>query len=125
MSKMIEIVKLDIKHCDALAEIMSTDTDLYGFLSTNPNQPVVSPTAFFDVCRAWEAKKNGVTFSILADGVPIGTISYIHEDEQTASVGMWITSAHWNSGHGRLLQNLPLESHQFKHIFQKHRFQRW
>ena len=99
---MIEIAKLEMKHCDALAEIMSTDTDLHAFLYETPPSPMpaVSATKFYENSKAWETKKNGVTFSILTDGVPIGTISYIHEDEQTASVGMWITSTHWNGGYG-------------------------
>jgi len=99
---MIEIVKLDMKYCNILAETMSTDTDLHVFLYQSPKQsiPIISATEYYERCRAWEAKKNGVNFCILADDIPIGSISYTHEANQTAGVGMWIASKYWNMGYG-------------------------
>ena len=48
----------------------------------------------------WEKRKNGYCYAILADRVPIGSISYTHETNEAATAGVWIKSDLWNKGYG-------------------------
>jgi len=97
---MLEIVKLDIKYCAALAEIISTDASLHKWLTPSKSMRTISSDEYYQSCREWETKKNGVNFCILYEGTPIGSISYAHKDDETAAYGMWIASEYWNRGHG-------------------------
>ena len=97
---MLEIVKLDRKYCDALASILSADASLNKFLSSNKVMSEVSGDDYYNVCLDWEAKVDGHNFCILYNKVPMGSISYVHKDAETASVGIWISSEYWNKGLG-------------------------
>ncbi|OAA90775.1 GNAT family N-acetyltransferase [Clostridium ljungdahlii] len=97
---MLEIVKLNPKYCDILANILSTDIALHKFLSPNQAMLEISGDDYYKGCLNWENKRNGHNFCILSNKIPIGSISYIHKDTESASVGMWISSTYWNLGLG-------------------------
>jgi len=97
---MIEIVELDMQYCGELAKIISTDACLHEFLTPSKEMQTISATEYYQSCREWEYRKNGVNFCILANELPIGSISYIRKCNKMAAYGMWISSACWNRGYG-------------------------
>lgn len=97
---MLKIMRLERKYCDELAVILSTDYRLHKFLSENEEMIEISRDRYYEGCIDWQLKKRGYCFCIMLDGIPIGSISYVHKDFETASVGMWISSNYWNKGFG-------------------------
>jgi len=106
----LKITKLDIQYCKALAKIISTDALLHQALTPSQEMREVTAAEYYQTCREWESKKNGVNFCILSEGTPIGSISYVHENETTASYGMWLASAYWNNGYGTIALQLFKET---------------
>ena len=97
---MIEILKLDKTHSDILANILSADGALHEFLTPNQAMKLISGDEYYDGCLEWEKRKNGCCYTVLIDGVPIGSISFTHKADNTATVGAWIKSDLWNLGYG-------------------------
>lgn len=97
---MLDIVKLERQHCDELAIILSTDCKLHKFLSQNKKLIEITGDEYYKGCLEWEIKKKGECFCILLSGNPIGSISYVHRNIETASVGLWTSSDYWNNGVG-------------------------
>jgi RimJ/RimL family protein N-acetyltransferase len=103
---MLKIVNLDGKYCDELAAILSTDSSLHKFLSPDQLMTEISGDDYYSGCADWETKKDGRVFCVLFEQTPIGSISYVHKDALTASVGMWVASEFWNKGLGAQILNI-------------------
>lgn len=97
---MLGIVRLSRENSGRPARILSTDHLLHGFLSPRQEMSEVTPEDYYEKCMEWERRKNGNCFCILLDNSPVGSISMVHNSEETASTGLWIESAYWNMGLG-------------------------
>lgn len=96
----MEILKIDLRYCNDLANILSTDFKLHKFLGTNEKMAEITGNDYYKGCLEWEDKRNACNFCILYKNMAIGSISYVHENLETASFGMWIASEYWNMGLG-------------------------
>lgn len=90
--KMLTVRALDEKYSNDLAEILSTDEKLHRELSPNSKLIIIDGIEYLKGCMKWENKKKGKCFAIVNDTKAIGSISFTHKDEKTASIGYWIKS---------------------------------
>ncbi|MDF2590434.1 MAG: hypothetical protein K0S41_4277 [Anaerocolumna sp.] len=97
----ITIEKLDIDYCRDMAELLNSDQKLHFTLAPNKPHTRISGKEYYDVCKAWELRKNGSNFVILLDEKPIGSISYHNKDKLIAGCGYWIKSSIWGRGYGK------------------------
>lgn len=97
----ITIEKLDIDYCRDMAELLNSDPKLHFALAPNKPHTRISGKEYYDVCKAWELRKNGSNFVILLDEKPIGSISYHNKDKLIAGCGYWIKSSIWGRGYGK------------------------
>lgn len=95
---MIAVRQLNEKYSDELATILSTDEKLHKELSPKSEMITISGTEYMQGCQNWETKKVGKCFAIVQDNKAVGSISFAHKDENTASVGYWIKSDMWGKG---------------------------
>lgn len=95
---MVIIKELDCKYSGQLAEVLSTDEKLHRKLSPNSEMTTISALEYMQGCKNWEAIKNGKCFAIVWEKQAVGSISFIHKDDETASVGYWLKSDMWGRG---------------------------
>lgn len=97
----ITIEKLDIVYCKKMAELLNSDEKLHLVLSPNRLHTSITGQEYYDVCKAWEIRKNGNSFVVLYDEKPIGSISYHKKNSSLAGCGYWIKSSLWGKGYGK------------------------
>ena len=98
---MITIAPLLSDHCEALVEILNTDTRLQKALGSSQT---VNRADFLKACRVWMKKESGQTYTIMLEAYPIGIISISRDARNTdgRKIGYWLTSKQWNKGYGTI-----------------------
>lgn len=96
----LDIIKMDIFYCEAIAKILSSDRKLHYSLSPNSLQAQITAQEYYNGCKAWEKRKDGYNFIIACDGLSIGSISYHRKNNDVAGCGYWIESSLWGKGFG-------------------------
>lgn len=99
---MLTVRALNEKYSNELAEILSADEKLHKELSPNSKRVIIDGIEYLKGCMKWADKKRGKCFAIVKDTRAIGSISFSHKDEKTASIGYWIKS---NIASKRLWEN--------------------
>lgn len=98
MRKLIVVKQLSLKYGDELAEILSTDKKLHKELSPNSKLTTINGLEYVQGCIKWETKKRGRCFAIVKNDRAVGSISFVHKDDEIASLGYWIKSDAWGQG---------------------------
>ena len=84
MRKLIVVKQLSLKYSDELAEILSTDKKLHKELSPNSKLTTINGLEYVQGCIKWETKKRGRCFAIVKNDRAVGSISFVHKDDEIA-----------------------------------------
>ncbi|EME68614.1 hypothetical protein H261_17483 [Paramagnetospirillum caucaseum] len=87
--------------CQALAEILNTDTKLASALGYAPSKPPLTAGQFMAQTATWCKAHDAVAFAVtVGDGRALGllSISRLNDPDRRGRLGYWLASEHWGKG---------------------------
>lgn len=99
MITIVPMDKIDIQNTLRLVNYLNNDMLLLKKLGKR-NKPIAL-NEFIDGNREWSRSRKAEMFAINLDGCTIGSISLSHQDNEnkSARIGYWISSAYWGRGY--------------------------
>jgi RimJ/RimL family protein N-acetyltransferase len=95
----IKLEEVNKENSFNLSQILSNDEKLSLSLTGAKPEEITSKIFYLNTVN-WQDKTNSITYAIIFNEKPIGTISLSHIDNKTksAQIGYWLSSDLWNLG---------------------------